>query len=220
MFCAALLYVICAAIGLIVLLYGFQRVRKLCMPPASAHGLLTVCVVLGSGGHTAEMLRLVSQLAADAPAYARRHYVLADTDNISERKVHQFEQAIITTTTGGSYTLHRIPRSREVRQSYLSSVYTTLRSVMYSLPLMYRMAPDVLLVNGPGTCIPICLIVYLLDLFLIKSNRIIFIESICRVRSLSLTGVLCYYLPLADVCILQWPQLQLRYPRAIHLGRF
>lgn len=40
------------------------------------------------------------------------------------------------------YFLHRIPRSREVRQSWLSTVVSTLRSACVSLPLTYRVRPD------------------------------------------------------------------------------
>lgn len=40
------------------------------------------------------------------------------------------------------YFLHRIPRSREVRQSWLSTVLTTLHSACLSLPLTFRVRPD------------------------------------------------------------------------------
>lgn len=40
------------------------------------------------------------------------------------------------------FSLDRIPRSREVRQSWVSSVLTTLYSILYSLPLTYKRKPD------------------------------------------------------------------------------
>ena len=40
------------------------------------------------------------------------------------------------------YYVHRIPRSREVQQSWLSSVLTTLYSMWLSFPLTYRVKPD------------------------------------------------------------------------------
>ncbi|KAL2301581.1 hypothetical protein Nmel_010970, partial [Mimus melanotis] len=40
------------------------------------------------------------------------------------------------------FSLDRIPRSREVRQSWISSVLTTLHSILYSLPLTYKRKPD------------------------------------------------------------------------------
>ena len=40
------------------------------------------------------------------------------------------------------YYVHRIPRSREVQQSWLTSVLTTLYSMWLSFPLTYRVKPD------------------------------------------------------------------------------
>lgn len=55
---------------------------------------------------------------------------------------------------------------------------------------------DILISNGPGTALPIILIALVLKVLRIrhKAMKIIFIESICRVKSLSLTGKVLYYL--------------------------
>ena len=47
--------------------------------------------VLGSGGHTAEMLALLKGL--DFATYAPRHYVIADTDHTSAQRIVTFEEA-------------------------------------------------------------------------------------------------------------------------------
>jgi len=51
------------------------------------------------------------------------------------------------------------------------------------------------------------------------SSKIIFVESICRTRTLSLTGKIVYHLRLADTLFVQWPELQASYPRATYSGR-
>ena len=52
--------------------------------------------------------------------------------------------------------LLRIPRSREVHQSYLTSVWTSLRSLLACFPLLTRRGPfSLLLTNGPGTALPL-----------------------------------------------------------------
>ena len=51
------------------------------------------------------------------------------------------------------------------------------------------------------------------------SSRIIFIESICRTSSLSLTGKVIYWLNLANTLFVQWPKLQEKYPRTQYCGR-
>ena len=56
----------------------------------------------------------------------------------------------------------------------------------------------------------------MLRLLALHDTRIVYVESICRTRKLSLTGRLLY--PLADRFLVQWPQLVTRYPRAEHIG--
>ena len=61
-----------------------------------------------------------------------------------------------------------IPRPREVRQSYLTSILSTLTSIFYCIPIMVKLRPDIVLCNGPGTCIPIAGIAWLMKLSLVK----------------------------------------------------
>ncbi|XP_064927192.1 UDP-N-acetylglucosamine transferase subunit ALG14 homolog isoform X2 [Columba livia] len=113
-----------------------RRPRSLRTPP------LRLLVVAGSGGHTTEILRLLSCLSE---SYSPRHYILADSDEMSEAKIRSFEQKRAETFSSSQFTLDRIPRSREVRQSWSSSVVTTLYSMLYSLPLTYKLKPDLIM---------------------------------------------------------------------------
>ncbi|NWS65940.1 ALG14 transferase, partial [Crotophaga sulcirostris] len=167
-----------------------------------------------TGGHTTEILRLLSCLSE---SYSPRHYIFADSDNMSEAKIRSFEQKRSETFSNSQFTLHRIPRSREVRQSWTSSVVTTLYSILYSLPLTYKLKPDLILCNGPGTCVPVCISALLLGLLGIKRAIIVYVESICRVETLSLSGKILYYF--SDYFIVQWPNLKEKYPKSVYLGR-
>ncbi|NXU73204.1 ALG14 transferase, partial [Oreotrochilus melanogaster] len=166
------------------------------------------------GGHTTEILRLLSCLSE---SYCPRHYVLADSDKMSEAKIHSFEQKRAETFSSSQFTLDRIPRSREVRQSWTTSVVTTLYSILYSLPLIYKLKPDLILCNGPGTCVPVCISAFLLGLLSMKRATIVYVESICRVETLSLSGKILYYF--SDYFIVQWPALKEKYPKSVYLGR-
>ena len=147
-----------------------------------------------------------------------REFIVADTDLMSIQKIKQFETK--TTDINLDYTVHKIYRSRNVGQSYLTSVFTTLLAFLYTIPLVFKIRPELLIVNGPGTCLPICVIVFVFSrLFLIPKCKIVFVESICRVKSLSLTGKLLYSFRLADSFIVQWAELKQKYPRAIYMGR-
>ena len=138
-------------------------------------------------------------------------------------------------------------RARAVGQRWLTTPFTTLYSILSSFFLVARLRPELIICNGPGTCIPICFaafalqvryrhVEYLIDqspyppfssLFLVLllcrqvvgwiNCKIIFAESFCRVKELSLSGKLLY--PFASKFIVLWPQLVDKYPRAQYLGQ-
>lgn len=147
------------------------RTRKNDPPPRS--NPMKTLIVLGSGGHTTEMLHLLKNL--DAKNYTPLFYVIAATDTTSLRRVEAF---------GGRQpdTIHYIPRSREVGQSYVSSVGTTLWSFLHAFGLVFRIRPSLVLCNGPGTCLPIAVVTLLYRILGICEGKIIFVESFCRVK--------------------------------------
>ncbi|GMT15515.1 hypothetical protein PFISCL1PPCAC_6812 [Pristionchus fissidentatus] len=168
---------------------------------------LHLLTVLGSGGHTTEMLDLLKNF--DEKSYTSRTYVVADTDNHSERKALESEQS----RTGGSFVVEKIPRSREVGQNYVSSVFTTAYASLHAFLIVTRIRPSLLVVNGPGTCVPVAISAAILDMMRVANTRIVYVESICRVERLSLTAAILYYSGIADDVIVQWPQLKDTYPR-------
>lgn len=178
---------------------------------------LSLMAVVGSGGHTTEILRLLEHLSS---AYSPRHYIIADTDEMSAQKINSFELYRADrdpSTMFPKYYIHRIPRSREVQQSWPSTVLTTLYASWLSFPLTYRVKPDLVLCNGPGTCVPICVSALLLGILGIKKVIIVYVESICRVEHLSLSGKILFHL--SDYFIVQWPTLKEKYPKSVYLGR-
>lgn len=112
----------------------------------------------------------------------------------------------------------QIYRSREVGQSYITSVWTTLVATAHALYIMIQLRPEVILCNGPGTCIPLCIIAFLFKVLGIRWSSIFYVESIARVRRLSLSGLLLYKLRVADQFFVQWPQLHRKYPQAVYVG--
>ncbi|PHU19759.1 UDP-N-acetylglucosamine transferase subunit ALG14 -like protein [Capsicum chinense] len=75
---------------------------------------------------------------------------------------------------------------------------------------MIKIRPQVILCNCPGTCIPLCVLG-------IRWSSIFYVESIARVRKLSLSGLLLYKLHMADQLFVQWPRLKEKYPH--YVGR-
>ncbi|KAF8652924.1 hypothetical protein HU200_062353 [Digitaria exilis] len=99
--------------------------------------------------------------------------------------------------------------------------------------LIYRIRE--IFYNGPGTCFPLC-VCFLSKIDDVSSvynefeaavfqqvlgfgwSSIFYIESIARVKKLSLSGLLLYKLRIANQFFVQWPQLQQKYPRAYYAG--
>ncbi|XP_072430713.1 UDP-N-acetylglucosamine transferase subunit ALG14 isoform X2 [Chiloscyllium punctatum] len=201
--------VVLFALGCILIARIFLVLGRNGAPKVGRRGSASVLVVLGS-----EILRLMESLSA---SYVPRHYVIANTDKMSEEKVRILEASRTKGNTDPQHTIHRIPRSREVCQSWTSSVVTTVYSLLYSVPLVFQLKPDMVLCNGPGTCVPLCVSALLLGILGMKKVLIIYVESICRVETLSLSGKILYNL--SDYFFVQWSVLQKKYPKAIYLGR-
>lgn len=169
-------------------------------------------IVLGSGGHTAEMCAILKHLAREK--YSPRFFVVSDTDTTSLSKVLE----IPATSKVESY-IYKIKRSRHVGQNYFTSIFTTIQSIYASIPMVYRIQPDLILSNGPGTCVPICLIAFVLKIFglLDAQSKIVFVESFCRVQTISLTGkILIWFI---DCFVVQWPQLIQFSPKVKYFGQ-
>mmetsp|Transcript_2281 Transcript_2281/g.5378 ORF Transcript_2281/g.5378 Transcript_2281/m.5378 type:complete len:228 (+) Transcript_2281:157-840(+) len=180
---------------------------------------LSTMIVLGSGGHTAEMLTLVENL--NLSGYQPRCYVVSATDTHSAKKAIDLEKKVSQANGGfrAAVDIATIPRSREVGQSYITSVWTTAWACAWAFALVCQHRPHLVVANGPGTCVPICLSAFALRVLGLSDSRVVYVESIARVRTLSLSGRILYGLRAADKFVVQWPRLRDRFPRAEYHGR-
>ncbi|KAJ8936272.1 hypothetical protein NQ314_012434, partial [Rhamnusium bicolor] len=172
-------------------------------------------ICIGSGGHTTEMLKLVEDL--DFTKYSPRFYIMAYSDVTSASRVEELERLKTGVTERTDYKIYRVPRSRVVKQPYFTSVFTTVFSIIYSIPIVIKIRPDLILCNGPGTCIPICILCFLLKTAFITDSKIVFIESFCRTKTFSLSGKILTYF--ADNFIVQWPSLKKKLKRSEYIGQ-
>lgn len=58
-----------------------------------------------------------------------------------------------------------------------------------------------------------------LQVFGLRDVKLVYVESIARVKKLSLTGLIFYKLGLMDEIFVQWPSLCTSYPRTKYVGR-
>jgi len=212
-------------------------------PPIRRDETTHLLVVLGSGGHSAEMLAMPESV--DMHSYTHRTYVVSEGDPISAQRAANLEEgwkSRLHREEGGkvkgkrdrtkqtwdySYTIWTIPRARKIHQSILTTPISGLRTLLSILkhlrcadgvPRQVPPAPNIILANGPATSAIVIfasLILRILDLSN-KSHahtRIVFIESFARVKTLSLSAK-CIGL-FVDRLVVQWQGL--KSPRFLKL---
>lgn len=105
------------------------------------------------------------------------------------------------------FVTYRCERARELAQTYrvyeLAPVGANAWRIWLRLPAAWRILrterPDVLISTGSEIAVPFFVLAW------VSGIRTIFVESWCRVRTPSRTGKALY--PLAQVFLVQWPQL-------------
>jgi len=221
---------------LIIVVVLFLRTVRVALSSPSSQKLkresdgAKLLVVIGSGGHTAEMVHILRSFLSDekktkkrddfSNVFPKREYIFAVSDTTSVAKIERFEREEVQGGTNGEYRNHFVPRAREVGQSYFTSVFTTLLAFWHSWRVYWKTKPDAILTNGPGTCVPVILACFLGKVFGYNSAcKVMYVESVARTRRMSLSGRLCYGLRLADVVFVMWPELKEKYPRSRYCGR-
>jgi beta-1,4-N-acetylglucosaminyltransferase len=133
--------------------------------------------VLGSGGHTAEMLSMLRRMPLDPNTYTFRTYVVTSRDSFSASKAAAFEATLHAQykdskqTQNQDYEIITVPRARRVHQSYLTAPFSTIQCFWACLQVLRgrhadqqrskRNAkspyPDLILTNGPATAVCVVL---------------------------------------------------------------
>jgi len=160
-----------------------------------------VLVVLGAGGHTRQMLRLVDLLGSDYDYI----YVLPDYDQISANKIR---------IPGPVY---RIKQPREKKHGRTDGPLQVMMKMPGALKtawdILGRERPDLVIGAGPSLQIPIAIAAKL------RGVPHIFIETASKIEFLSFTARIIYRLRLYDRFYEQWESLAEMYPRARYAGR-
>ena len=160
---------------------------------------MKLLIVLGEGGHTKQMLNLVSLLkSTDQDAY-ELHYIVAREDELSAGHIQH------------PGPVHRVTRPRGKSTGQLGAAIRTILAAFQAIGVLFRVRPDAVISAGPAIAVPISILSKLLG------ARLIYIESSSRISQPSLTGRILYRW--ADLFFVQWQQLQPKYPRAIFAGR-
>lgn len=157
-----------------------------------------VLVILGQGGHTAEILRLVDMLAAHGAPFTYQ-YLITREDNVSGQRIR---------IPGAIFWVNR---TRYKSYALWQEILRSLLALVQSFFVILAARPHAVVTSGPAVAVPVALWARLFG------ARVIFIECGARVTRLSLTGRLMKRL--AHLFFVQWPELLDDYPQAIYAGR-
>lgn len=80
------------------------------------------------------------------------------------------------------------------------------KNLLLAFQVIAKTRPQLILSTGAGVAVPFLIIGKLFG------SQIVFVESVTRIHTLSLSARLV--LPFLNVLYVQWPQLQARYPQA------
>ena len=163
----------------------------------------SIMIILGSGGHTGEILLMIQKL--DFNKFSSCYFVSSHNDKNSENKAKESIQ--IDKYKNTKFCFLKIYRARNVGQSFISSIPTTLYALFQSFFILIKYRPNMVVTNGPGVAFPILFIGFILRILMILSEfKIMFIESYCRTKSISLCGKIVE--PFCDRFIVLWKNLE------------
>lgn len=194
-------------------------------------------VVLGSGGHTAEMFYLLGRIPGKLNIYTYRTYVVSSGDDFSAAKAAEFEaqnaEKLGKPEDTGNYCIVTIPRARRVHQSYWTAPFSTIRCFYACIlvlcgrfpgqpelpPEYLSRHPDLIVTNGPA--VSVCMIgaaklirffIFILRWVTGRGTK----PDVSRLRTMfveswarvnTLSTSGLLLLPLADCFLVQWPAI-------------
>jgi UDP-N-acetylglucosamine:LPS N-acetylglucosamine transferase len=154
-----------------------------------------VLYILGSGGHTKQMILLSKDLKKSINYF----YLIQDDDKLSKNKIIYSGKQIV------------VSRARKFNEPIFLSIFRIIKLFFKSLKIIKKYKIDLIISCGPGIAIPFCYAGKLLN------KKVIFIESWSRVTTKSIAGKLIS--PISDIFFVQWKDNLKSYPKAIYAGR-
>ncbi len=149
-----------------------------------------VLITLGSGGHSAEMCRWILQKEIKEATF------VLNSDDFHSKPPIRASKVV------------RIPRVRKVGQWWFFGLLNFFFSFWSLVVQLQGDEFQLVLTNGPSISIPVVLYFWIRKKFCVENvqTRIVFAESVTRVRKLSLSARILH--AFVDVVVVWWPELQ------------
>lgn len=155
-----------------------------------------VLYILGSGGHTQEMIELSKDLK-DSINY---FYLIQKDDVLSKKKILYPGKIIF------------VKRPKMWGENVIFAFFKSIFLFFQSFFLLRKNKIDIMISTGPGISL-----IYFLSGWLLR-KKLIFIECFSRVKTKTITGRFVYFL--SDLFFVQWEDNLENYPNALYRGKF
>lgn len=164
---------------------------------------MKILVVLGDGGHTTEMIRLVNSLGS----HYEYSYLMVSSDRVSEGMI---------TWPGPIYRVRRALYKGQLDHGLFRAIFQprfvyTLYGIFQQIVVWFKVRPRVILSTGAVVSVPISVFGRLMG------TKIIHVETGARVFTMSFTGKIMYHI--SHLFFVQWEPLLKDYPKSIYAGR-
>lgn len=100
---------------------------------------MSIALVLGSGGHTSELLKIISSLPDSSLKSPSNHFVIYSEGDILS--LSKYKSVMATAPA----IIRQIPRARKVGQSYFTSIFTTIYSLFMAFLILLRNYPKIVM---------------------------------------------------------------------------
>ncbi|MBT3940935.1 hypothetical protein HOD83_02405 [Candidatus Woesearchaeota archaeon] len=159
-----------------------------------------IAVVLGSGGHTRQMLELIDKLGHRYDY----NYIIANTDKASASRIRIPGKVFYIYDT-------RLKTDANLLKIILKYVPSTLQAIN----VLWKIKPVLVIGCGPAVCEHVVVLAKYMF-----GAKAVFFESLTRVKSRSISGKqLAPFFTDDDLFLVQWKPLLKQYANARFVGR-
>lgn len=155
-----------------------------------------ILFVAGSGGHTAQLSKLLEKIG----------------DRYESELMLEKSDALGVEKFSGKYKIYTAVAFRGKNESKLMTLFRVISNSIKSLFILIDSNPEYIITTGPGLGIPVSI------LGKIAGKKIFVIESWSRTKTKSYNGRMLY--PFSNLFFVQWPEMLKQYPKARYAGRF
>lgn len=159
---------------------------------------MRICITCAAGGHLNQIMNIMDAF--------KDHEIIFVTIN-SETTENLGKVA-------NTYYIKDIPkpiRIGKVELSNLSFLFYLVSILPYCIKILYKEKPSIVFGNGGPATICLC------GLGKLIGCKIVYLESLARVNDLSVTGKFVYNI--ADLFLVQWDSLTIKYNKAKYWGK-